>query len=190
MTLLRFSPERRLALLLGATALLWLLPGPAGRLVTAGAALAIVVAAAVDAMLLPSRGAIALSRSAPTSVGIGDDVDGTYSVVSHWPRALTVRLHDRVATAVAGGVAQTTLSLQRFGATLVPFTLTGRQRGRASLGDVGLKAHSRLGLVSVRYTHVLTDEILVTPSVRGVKRLRLLAMQHRLDVLGDRKSVV
>ena len=187
MTLLRFGPERRLALLLGAAALLWLLPGAAGRLIAAGAALAIVVAAAVDAMLLPSRGAIALSRSAPTSVGIGDDVDGTYSVVSHWPRALTVRLHDRVATAVAGGVAQTTLSLQRFGATLVPFTLTGRQRGRASLGDVGLKAHSRLGLVSVRYTHVLSDEILVTPSVRGVKRLRLLAMQHRLDVLGVRE---
>ena len=54
-------------------------------------------------------------------------------------------------------------------------------RGRAKLGPIGTRVHSRLGLVSARFNFPLDDEVLVIPSMSAVRKFRLLAMQHRLD---------
>ena len=184
---LRYAPERRLAWFLGAAALLWLLPGTTGVYAALGAVALLLILAAVDAVLLPSRRAITLSRNISPSVGIGDQVEGAYQLASSWPRALELDIQDRVAHGVSGGVDRTSLSLPRNGTAHVPFSVTGTKRGVAQLGSVGLRASSQLGLVGVRHTYPLDDEILVTPSVSGVRRFRLLAMQHRLDSFGIRE---
>jgi uncharacterized protein (DUF58 family) len=184
-SLLRFAPTRRLAAVVAAASLLWLLPGRGGS----AAELAIVVVAAVtgfDWFRLPARQFLAVTRTAPGSTGIGDRVEGTYAFASRWPHALTVELYDRLTVHVQGGVGCATVVVGPAGAASVPFGVTGIARGRAVLGAVGLRVRTTLGLVSVRYTVPLSDAMLVTPSVSGVRRLRLLAMQHRLDVVGIR----
>ena len=182
---LRFAPTPRLAAVVAAASLLWLAPGGGGLAAELGI-VAIAVVAAFDWLRLPVRRLLTVTRIAPGSTGIGDRVDGTYELESRCPRALTVELYDRLTGQVQGGVGRTTVVLGPSGIASVPFGVTGMARGRAVLGAVGLRVSTTLGLVSVRYTVPLADEMLVTPSVSGVRRLRLLAMQHRLDVVGIR----
>ena len=182
----RFVPERRLGVIVAAAALLWLLPGDGGT-VAGGIALgAIVAAVAVDVVRLPSRRGLSIAREAPPSVGIGDRVEGAYAIASHWPRALFVHLFDKLPSAVQGGVGEAVVALVPFGATMLPFGITGMTRGRAPLGPIGARVTTRLGLVAARFAFPLDDAMLVIPSVSGVKRFRLLAMQHRLDSAGVR----
>jgi uncharacterized protein (DUF58 family) len=184
--LFRFVPERRLALAVAAASPLWLLPGRIGVIAGAAALAAIVLCAAADVVLLPARGGLTIVREAPRGVGIGDRVDGIYIVASHWRGALVVRLFDKLPPAVRGGVEAAEVALPPFGSIRLPFQVTGMTRGRAPLGRVGARAHTRLGLVGVRFAFPLGDEILVIPSVTGVRRFRLLAMQHRLETAGVR----
>ncbi len=183
--LLRFAPTPRLAAVVAAAALLWLLPVGGGS----AAELGILVVAAVTAfdwLRLPARRFLTVTRTVPGTTGIGDRVDGAYELESRWPHALSVELYDRLTSHVQGGVERATVVLGPEGGASVPFSVTGMARGRALLGAVGLRVSTPLGLVTVRYTVPLADEMLVTPSVTGVRRLRLLAMQHRLDVVGIR----
>jgi uncharacterized protein (DUF58 family) len=180
------APERRLAALLALAAPLWLFPGRVGIAVGAVAVVAIVVAAALDAVLLPPIGALHLSREAPPSVGIGDSVHGALVLESRWPRALRVEVADAVPPNVSGGVHRALGDLAPFGTLRVPFTLRGERRARAPLGAAGVHVRTWLGLVGARYASPLADEILVVPSIAGVSRYRLLALQHRLDAAGMR----
>jgi|SRR5579862_5530744 len=182
----RFVPEQRLAVAVAAASPLWLLPGRAGVIAGSAALAAIVLLAAADVVLLPAPAGLTVVREAPPGVGIGDHVDGTYVVASHWRSAFTVRLADRVAAGVRGGIGAADVALPPFGAVRVPFQVTGMARGRARLGAVGARARARFGLVGARFTFALDDDLLVIPSVSGVRRFRLLAMQHRLETAGVR----
>lgn len=184
--LARFVPERRFALLVAATSPLWLLPGAAGVVAGAVALGAVALAAAVDLVLLPARRGLTLAREAPAGVGIGDRADGAYVLSSHWPRALTVRLFDAFPVAARGGLGEAEVLLAPFGTARVPFEVTGMARGRWPLGASGARVRTRLGLVGARFAFSPGDEIRVIPSVSGVRRFRLLAMQHRLDAAGVR----
>jgi uncharacterized protein (DUF58 family) len=62
----------------------------------------------------------------------------------------------------------------------------GMSRGTAPLGIVAVLVSTRLGLLAARDTVAMGDGIRVIPSLTGVRRFRLLAMQHRLDALGVR----
>jgi uncharacterized protein (DUF58 family) len=182
----QFVPQRRLALALALTAPVWLLPGRAGTWGGAAALGAVILLAVLDIVLLPTRTGVLVTREAPATVGIGDRVEGMYSVVSRWPRALRVELSDRVPPALRGGVAMVSMSLPAFGSSEVPFDITGMTRGRAPLGPIGARVRSRIGFVGMRYRFAPDDEMLVLPSVSGVRRFRLLAIQHRLDTVGVR----
>jgi uncharacterized protein (DUF58 family) len=182
----RFAPERRLALALAATAPLWLLPRGAGMVAGGGAVAVIIALALADAVMLPPATGFVVTRTAPGKVGIGDRTDGAYEVASRWPRAFHLRLTDRLPPAVQGGAGTVEFALTPFGGAGVPFTVTGMARGRAPLGIVGAHVRSRLGLVGERFVLPMADEVLVIPSVSGVRRYRLLAMQHRLDAIGVR----
>jgi len=163
-----------------------MLPGRVGEVAGVGGLAVVVAAAAVDLVRLPPRRFLTVTRAVPGTTGIGDRVTGEYAVVSVWPRALVVTLYDRFPPLVAGGVGEAAVVLGREGTASVPFDATGMVRGRAALGDVGVRARTTAGLMSVRYLVPMTDEMRVTPSVAGVRRLRLLAMQHRLDTAGIR----
>lgn len=184
--LLRFAPTPRLAAAVAASSVLWLVPGPAGRWAAGLAVVTVAAAAAFDWLRLPPQRFLGVARAAPAATGIGDRVEGAYLVESRWPHALTIELYDRVPAQVEGGVGRVTVALGPVGAASEPFAMTGVARGRAVLGDVGVRARTALGLMSVRYIVPLSDAMLITPSVSGVRRLRLLAMQHRLDTVGIR----
>ena len=183
---IRFSPEQRLALFVAVSSLLWLLPGRAGA-IAAGTALSLVaLCTAIDVALLPPRRALTVTRELPETVGIGDAVEGTYTIESHWPRTLVVNLMDRLSPLVSGGAGATVATLDPFATRALPFRVTGETRGRAQLGPVGARIRTRLGLVGARFLFSADDSILVIPSLSGVRRFRMLAMQHRLATAGVR----
>ena len=184
--LVRFAPERRLALAIAVTAPLWLLPGQAGTVAGAGALTLLLVAAAVDVVLLPTRKSLVITREAPPRIGIGDTSTAAIVVQSAWPRALELVLADELPPALSGGVAPDLVAVGAAGSRRVEFGITGKARGPAPLGRIGARARTRLGLVGARFGFTPGDEVLVVPSVSGVKRFRLLAMQHRLEIAGVR----
>ena len=184
--LFRYFPERRLAILIACAAPLWLLPGRWGVAAGGTALVAILLLAAVDLALLPAREGFEAVREAPRAVGIGDRVEGAYDMTSHWPRTIIAELSDRLPTSLRGGIGTVNVSLPPFTSTRLPFGITGMTRGRARLGHAGARVRSRLGLVGTRFEFPLTGEMLVMPSVSGVRRFRLLAMQHRLEAAGVR----
>ena len=181
---IRFAPERRLALLIALASLLWLIPG--GGIIGATALGVIALCAALDWAFLPPRHALTLTRTLPDTVGIGDTVDGTYTLESHWSRALRVGFADHPSPLVSGGAGATITEVAPRASRELPFRLTGETRGRAPLGPVGARVRTRLGLVSARFLFAADDSIMVIPSLSGVRRFRLLAMQHRLETAGVR----
>ena len=184
--LLRLSPEPRLALWVALTAPLWLLPATIGAWAGPAALFVVLVVACVDVMLLPARRAVMVEREAPEAVGIGDDGEMRYILSNRTSRKLVVTLEDRVPPLVTGGVDTITQSVEPHAVEHLSSTLRGMIRGRAPLGAVGIRSRTTLGLVSARDTIMLEGDIHVLPSVSGVRRFRLLAMQHRLDSIGIR----
>ena len=183
---LRVIPTRRLAWAFAAAGILWLLPGRAGVYAGVAGIVAVMLLALGDWVMLPGRGGIAIEREVPGSVGIGDDVHGTYTVRSAWPRPLDVHVIDEMPSAVKGGVGAVDVALPARGTATVPFEVSGMVRGLATLGRVGAQATTRLGLLAARATFAPADTMLVTPSVSNVRRFRLLAVQHRLHTAGVR----
>ena len=168
------------------TALLWLLPGAAGVYAGASAAVLLVLAAAVDFLLLPARASIRVARDAPPSVGIGDVVQGHYTLANNGVRTVMFELRDDMPALVRGGAGHVYAAVAAHGVHELRFDLTGSARGEARLGGVGIRIRSRAGLVVARYRIDLENIIRVIPSVAGVRRYRLLAMQNRLDAAGVR----
>ena len=183
---LRVIPTRRLANVVAAAGILWLLPGRVGTVAGLAGLAILVILVLVDWATLPNRRGVVVERDVARSVGIGDRVHGTYTVRSAWPRPLHVRLVDEVPSAVEGGVGAVDIVLPARGTADVPFGLSGRIRGLAALGRVGLQASTRLGLLAARASVAPDDTVLVTPSVSNVRRFRLLAVQHRLHTAGVR----
>lgn len=184
--LIRVVPEPRLAFVLAALAVLWLLPGALGWIVAVAGLVVLAVVVVVDWALLPPRTGVIVARELPPSVGIGDHAPGEYSVRSLWPRALHVHLMDEMPPVVRGGAGTVDVRLPPDGSARVDFEVAGAVRGIAPLGRVGLRSRTRLGLVAVRTIVDPGDSIAVTPSVASVRRFRLLALQHRLHTAGVR----
>jgi uncharacterized protein (DUF58 family) len=182
----RLVVERRLALLVAAGGVLWLIP-EVGSIVAASYLAALLLAVGADIALLPSRSGVAVERNAPAAVGVGDDRDGDYVIISHWPRALTMRVVDDLPTAVTGGLGSTVARPAPFASLRIGVTFSGVRRGRAPLGPIGARVTTTLGLIGARFTWTPDDHTLVVPSVSGVRRFRLLAIRNRLETAGVRE---
>ncbi len=185
---LRFTPTRRLPLLLACAAPLWLLSAwPAGTIVAAVVLLAILAAVVVDVATLPTSDDVDVRRSLDESVGVGDVVVGSYTVVSRWGRMLHVTPYDMLpAASLTTRGHYTEAALPPHGRMQFEIEATGVARGLAPLGDVALGVRTPLGLVSRTLHYPQADEILVAPSLAGVKRFRWLAVHHRLATVGVR----
>lgn len=182
----RYMPGRRLAVLAALTAPLWLLPAPAGSTAGRIALVVLVLATAIDLLLLPPKAAIGVEREIPPTVGIGDTAAGGYAIYNRGARSVVLDVHDRYPPLVNGGVGRASFSLSGGAFRPIECSVTGMKRGVAPLGPVGVRARTRLGLVAANHTYELSDSIRVIPSLSGVRRYRLLAMQHRLDAMGVR----
>lgn len=184
--LLQLVPEPRLALIVAITSLLWLLPGRAGIITVLLGIGLVILASIADAIALPTDRDVTIQRVTPTSVGIGDAVSGEYVVVSHWGLPLRVRLSDALPVGITGSARDAELALPAHGTARLALSIVGAVRGRFPLGAVGVRVRTRLGLIGRRLRWSLDDSILVMPSIAGVRRFRLLAVQQRLYEAGVR----
>ncbi|MEP6781262.1 MAG: DUF58 domain-containing protein [Gemmatimonadaceae bacterium] len=182
----RYAPQPRLALLLAVTCPLWALPSPFGKYAGASAVLLLVIATAVDFLLVPTRTSISIEREFPGNVGIGDETTGTYIIGNSNSRGIVLELRDQLPTHINGGIGTERFNLAAQSMHRFETKLSGMARGSAPLGPIGMRVTTRLGLVSATYRIETEDSIRVIPSVSGVRRFRLLAMQHRLSTLGVR----
>jgi uncharacterized protein (DUF58 family) len=178
-------PTRRLAVVVIAFSALWLVPGPLGRwFAWAGIGLTL-VAAAVDFVLLPGRRHVDARRVVPETLGLGDRQDVVLEVESGWRWPFTASVaHELPATLVVDDPAPVTIPARA--AIAIPMPFTPMRRGRVRLGDVALRATTRLGLLARIIRLPLDAEAVVVPSLANVRRFRLLAMQHRLQDVGVR----
>jgi uncharacterized protein (DUF58 family) len=184
--LTRYAPQRRAAMVIALSSVVWLLPAPFGAYAGLTTLACFVLALAVDMLLLPPRASVAIVRDFPPQVGIGDDAVGHYTVANRTTRPIGVELHDRFPDLLRGGVGHCMLHVTAGAAQQVPFTATGMTRGASTLGAVGAKITTRLGLMGVTYAYDLAADVRVIPSMSGVRRYRLMAMQQRLSTLGVR----
>jgi uncharacterized protein (DUF58 family) len=178
-------PTRRLAIVVLVLAILWLVPGEAGRLLgVAGIAVALVLAG-VDYVLLPGRSHIAVRREIPETLGLGDRQDLVVEVESGWGRPFRASLaHELPASFAVESPAS--FPVMPHSAVRVPLPFTAMRRGRFGLGDLALRIETRLGLLARILRVPIGGETTVVPSLANVRRFRLLAMQHRLQDVGVR----
>lgn len=182
----RYAPQPRLAAVLAMVGVLWLLPGVIGTYAGLAAIILVVLAVAADFLSVPARASIDVQREFPRNVGIGDRVTGSYVLTNRNSRTITLQLHDQFPFAAQGGVVQTQVKLQPQSEQRIEIEATGFSRGVAPLGPVGIRVSTMLGFVSATYEISLDDDVRVVPSMTGVRRYRLLAIQQRLNTIGVR----
>jgi uncharacterized protein (DUF58 family) len=183
-------PTQRLAQIAAASAILWLIPGRLGIGAALLALAALLIAVILDAVQLPSASALEVHREIADSVGVGDTVLGEYIVRSRWRRPLSAELFD----APGAGVVRHrrppfVVMLPPGGERVLPLELEGRRRGSWPLGPIAVRVKTSLGLMqrTLRYADE-ARRITVTPSVSGVRRYRLLTVQHRMKDVGVRST--
>lgn len=186
--LLRISAEPRLAAACALAAPLWILPGATGLVLGSAGMVIVLVATIVDWMRLPGREYLTVDRELPESLGLGDETPMRYVVKSRWGQDVIVRIADELPDAISGGAtpAGAPVEVPAGAAVVVTLPVTGTRRGRFALGRIGWRAHTRLGLLAAYWIGEPADSVLVAPSVSGVRRFRLLAIQHRLHTAGVR----
>ena len=181
--LVALIPTRRLVAIVIALSPLWLVSEVA-------AAYALVVVAALvilDMLLLPAKWQLTAQRIVPSNVGLGDKERGEYRVRSTAPRILRFTLFDALPRIIESPEPRGTMyGVGPGGETVIPFTVVARERGTWPLGPVVLRIVGAFGLVQRSIRYEPEDSVLVTPSLAGVRHLRLLAIQHRLRDAGIR----
>src|SRR5688500_17886600 len=140
-----------------------------------------------DVLLSPGQSGIEVTRDAPRVIGVGDEEPIVYRIQSRWRSRLTVRVHHRMPHGVEDldPTAPLTPVAPTGGAEVVR-RVRGVTRGTHARGPGAVRVHGRLGLIDRSVGVPLDDTILVSPSIAGIRRYRLLALQHRLRDVGIR----
>jgi len=185
-----FVPTRRLALAVALLAPLWLLSRlPGGPWIAFGAALLLVAIALLDVAMLPALRDLEVERVLEPTIGVGDDAELRYRIVSRWGRPLVVALYDELPPArLAGGIEPRESVLPPRGSVELAGTVRGMARGEGVLGDVALRVRTPVGLVARTLRFGRDDRVLVAPSLAGVRRFRWLAVHQRLAAVGVRST--
>jgi uncharacterized protein (DUF58 family) len=177
-------PTRRLATVVLCLAVAWLIP-TAGPVLALGALAIVSIAVGVDYVLLPGRRDLEVTRDVPPTLGLGDSIEVTVVVVSHWPRPVRATLsHELPATFDV--LADRQVEIPARAAVAVPVSVTPMRRGPVALGDVALRVTSKLGLLARIVRAPIDAQAVVVPSLSNVRRFRLMALQHRLRDVGIR----
>ncbi|HEX6806527.1 MAG TPA: DUF58 domain-containing protein [Gemmatimonadaceae bacterium] len=186
--LLATVPTRRLVVVTAVLAPVWMASGtPRGRAVAIFVSAVLAAAVLLDLLTLPARWQLELERAMPERVGLGDAAQGSYVLRATAGRALRVSLFDDLPRGVQADASRFGPRLVRVGAPCVlPVELVGAERGTWPLGRVVARVDGWLGLVRRTFRWDMTDQVMVVPSMAGVRRYRLLSLHHRLRDLGLR----
>jgi len=181
----RYAPTLRLAAAVFGASVLWLFSSTeTGMLVAVIGCVAIALVTVVDAVLIPSRHAISVTRTLPATLGAGDEAAGAYRIASRVP--ITFTLHHALPVGVMASLPTDTRRTTPERPTTISFSITGKTRGTYPLGPIAIAIRSPFGLVRRSLVYRPDDVITVVPSIAGIRRYRLLAIQHRLKDTGQR----
>jgi uncharacterized protein (DUF58 family) len=184
-----YVPTRRLAAVVLVTAPAWWLAatGSAGALIAPVVIAAIAAAALADALAIPGRRSVTVTRAFPASAGVRDVVAGSYRLTARWPFRVAGEIWDALPSAIRRETpVPQAFVLPRAVETTFPVSMSGRDRGDWPLGPVALRLVGPLGLMARTIRYPQTDRVLVTPSIASVRHYRLLAVQRRLRDAGVR----
>ncbi len=181
LALLRVVPTRRLALLVAVAAPVWVFSASrAGVVIATAVAAAAVVAAIADALFAPTPRELLVERTFVETIGMGEENGGAYTVRSLHRSPVSVILYDALPAALERVTSlPAAFVVPPCGETEIAFVARGHVRGVFPLGPVALRAAGPLRLMRRTIRFALDDRIAVVPSVQGVRRYRLLAVQHR-----------
>jgi len=186
--LTRYLPTRRLTLVVALLAPLWLLSRWTDVTVVPIAAIAMVLfLVVIDLLFTPNARTVEVHRTLPPSVGVGDTIEGRYTILHHTRRTLKVALFDAIPRAV--GEYTVTPRLFKIPARQSAdaiIALTGRNRGVHEVGPIVLRVSGPLDLVQRALRYTPDDQITVMPSVAGARGHHLQALQRRTRVAGAR----
>ncbi|MBC7788490.1 MAG: DUF58 domain-containing protein, partial [Anaerolineae bacterium] len=203
-----FLPTRRLAAFTALLAPVWLVSlTPGGVVLAIGVTVGLAFAILYDVLTMPGKRDVDVELKLPPSVGIGDDASGEYLVHSRWPGRIRIRLHANLPPGIEqvpdshglspallrGSAAEgPSVVVAPHGDTMFPFSVRGRTRGEFPVGPAALRVIGVLGLTQRTFMYAPSElgaaHITVTPSLTGVRRLRLLTVQHRLRDAGVRAT--
>lgn len=181
-------PTRRLVVATAILAPVWMASGtPTGRAVAIFVTAVLAAAVVFDVLTLPARWQLEMERVMPERVGLGDAAEGSYVLRAVAGRALRVSLYDDLPRGVRADASRFGPRVVRVDAPCVlPVELEGAERGTWLLGRVVVRVDGWLGLVRRTFRWPMTDQVMVVPSMAGVRRYRLLSLHHRLRDLGLR----
>jgi uncharacterized protein (DUF58 family) len=181
-------PTRRLVIATAILAPVWMASGtPTGRAVAIFVTAVLAAAVVFDVLTLPARWQLEMERVMPERVGLGDAAEGSYVLRAVAGRALRVSLYDDLPRGVRADASRFGPRVVRVDAPCVlPVELEGAERGTWLLGRVVVRVDGWLGLVRRTFRWPMTDQVMVVPSMAGVRRYRLLSLHHRLRDLGLR----
>jgi len=179
-------PTTRLAQLVVGASVLWLLPGRIGVALGSIGLVAIAGLVVFDYVRLPRAGAVEVERSIPDQIGLADRVELQYTIGSRWRWPIRFEFSDEIPAGIATSIPSAVLDLGPGEQRTISIEAEGEARGRYTLGDVGLRIRTPLGLLYRVVRVSLRSETTVVPSFSNVRRFRLLAMQNRLSDAGVR----
>lgn len=185
--LTQYVPTRRLALVVALLSPLWLLSWWPQLTAIPIAALALLfLITVIDAVLIPPRREVQLERTLPPAVGVGDTVQGRYTIRHTLRRSLRVELFDAVPQAMTCAVHPRSLLVPRDTAADAEIEISGHHRGEFPLGPVVVRASGPLDLMRRSLRYAPSDTIVVMPSVAGARGFHLQALQRRTRITGAR----
>ncbi len=180
-------PTPRVAAVVLALSLLWLIP-KAGAILAVVGLVATAACLTFDYVRLPKRSDLTIERDVSETLGLGDTAVLRYTIESTWPWRVRSQLFDRLPVGVAGTVSSEEFAIEPRGAVDIRVQATGASRGTWVLGDAAVRVVGPLRML-VRFIvvrRVQPQSIVVVPSLTNVRRFRLLAMQQRLSDVGVR----
>lgn len=183
----QYVPTWRLAIVVAVLAPVWMLSETAAGTVVPLSIVALLVLALVcDALLIPGKQYITITRTLPPTVGVGDTVSGTYTITNTAWRTVRVMLFDALPHAVWYSVAPRSCRVARAASAHASLTITGRERGTHALGVVVARVSGPLDFVRRSLRYPMTDTLTVMPSIAGARGHHLQALQRRTRVAGMR----
>lgn len=190
-------PAARLVLLLALIAPLFLVD------VTLALALdlALLLAAAADAVLSGGSDTLIVKRACPTRLPLGGVGDVFVTVSNLSGREIRLRATDDVPAqlrrigSAASADAATEIGREEWEAVVgagdevrFEYRVRAIERGAAVIGDVHLRLMGPLGLVWRQLRMERRDSVIVQPGLRELRRYRLLAHRNRLREMGLRST--
>src|SRR5690242_17862756 len=96
-----FAPTRRLALVVLVASPVWLLSGTRiGEGIAAAVTCLVALAALIDALRIPGRDVLQLTRDIAPRIPLEESRDLTVTIRSHWPRAVLASVTQRPAPTI------------------------------------------------------------------------------------------